>query len=132
MSRYNIYDLNTSTSKTEPKYPNVSGICRPSQDLRHLQPSITHRHTGKICPPQRLCSAIKCMYKKSVVKLIIGKVKTSINLKVGVKQEDSMAPFLFLFLMMEFSETLEDMWTTLGLSKAQFEFKETHQNQQDN
>ena len=72
------------------------------------------------------------MYKKSVVKLIIGKVKTSINLKVGVKQKDSMAPFLFLFLMMEFSETLEDMWTTLGLSKAQFEFKETHQNQQDN
>ena len=31
---------------------------------------------------------------------------------------------LFLFLMMAFSETLEDEWTYLGLSKAQFARKE--------
>ena len=60
------------------------------------------------------------MYGKSIVKLIIGKVETSIEFKVGVKQGDSMAPVLFLFLMMAFAETLEDEWTALGLSKAQF------------
>ena len=63
---------------------------------------------------------IKRMYDKSVVNLIIGKVETSIEFKVGVKQGDIMAPVLFLFLMMAFSKTLEDEWTDLGLSKAQF------------
>ena len=57
--------------------------------------------------PPRLCSEIKCMYNKSVVTLIIGKIETSIDFKVGVKQGDSMAPVLFLFQIMEFLETLE-------------------------
>ena len=40
---------------------------------------------GKYGPPPRLFSAIKCMYDTSIVKLIIGKVETSIEFKVGVK-----------------------------------------------
>ena len=70
--------------------------------------------------PQRLCSAIKRMYNKNIVKLIIGKVEKSINFKVVVKQGDSMAPVLFRFLMMTFVNTLEYKWTALGLSKSQF------------
>ena len=63
---------------------------------------------GKYGTSPRLQSAIKRMYDKSIVKLFIGKVDTSIEFKVGVKQGDSMDPALFLFLMMDFSEILED------------------------
>ena len=79
---------------------------------------------GKYGAPPRLHSAIKHMYNKSIVKLIIDKVETSIELKVGVKQRYSMDPVLFLLLMMAFAETLEDEWTTLGLSKPQFARKD--------
>ena len=64
------------------------------------------------------------MYNKSIAKLIIGKVETSIDFKVGIKQGYSMAPVLFLFLMMVFYETLEGEWTALGKSKAQFACKD--------
>ena len=70
---------------------------------------------GKYGAPPRLFSEIKRMYNKIIVIIIIGKVETSIESKVGVKQGDSMAPVLFLFLMMAFSKTLEDEWTALRL-----------------
>ena len=57
---------------------------------------------GKYASTQRICSAIKCMYRKGVVKLIIGKIETSIDLKVGVKQGESMDPVLFMFQMLAF------------------------------
>ena len=79
---------------------------------------------GKYGAPPRLRSAIKHMYDKSIVKLIIGKVETSIDFKVGVKQGYNMAPVLFLFLMMAFAEPQEDEWMDLGLSKAQFARKD--------
>ena len=56
---------------------------------------------GKYGAPPRLCSEIK-----SMVKLVTGKVETFIDFKLGVKQGDSMAPVLFLFLMMEFTKRL--------------------------
>ena len=79
---------------------------------------------GKYGAPPRLFSEIKHMYNKIIVKIIIVKVETSINFKVGVKQVDSMAPVIFMFLMMAFSKTLEDKWTALGLIKAQFACKD--------
>ena len=79
---------------------------------------------GKYGAPPRLYIAIKRMYEKSVVKIIIVNIEASIDFKVGVKQGDSMALVLFLFLMMVFAETLEDEWTALGLSKYQFAHKE--------
>ena len=60
------------------------------------------------------------MYDKSLFKIIIGNIETSIDLKVGAKQGYIMEPVIFMFLMMEFSETLEDKWNALGLSKYQF------------
>ena len=60
------------------------------------------------------------MYNKSIVNLIIDKVETSIEFEVGFKQGDIMAPVLFLLLMMDFAETLEDKWTSQGISKVLF------------
>ena len=59
--------------------------------------------------PPRLCSAIKQMYNKSVVKLITNNIETSMNWKVGFKQGYSMDPVLFMFLIMIFFGTLEYM-----------------------
>ena len=72
------------------------------------------------------------MYNKSVVRIIIGKVETSIEFKVAVKQGGSMAQALFLFLILDFAETLEDEWTALGLSKPNLHARITHQDQPDN
>ena len=60
------------------------------------------------------------MYEKIVVNLIIVNIEASIAFKVGVKQGCRTAPLIFLFLMMEFAETIEYKWTDLGLSKYHF------------
>ena len=60
------------------------------------------------------------MYKNNIVRLIIDKVDTTINFEVGVKQSDSIAPVLFLFLIIGFAETLEKEWVKNGLHKLQF------------
>ena len=71
------------------------------------------------CPPA-LRSAIARMYKDSRVRLLMGKIDTTIPLYVGTKQGDSMAPVLFLFITMGFSKTLEREWTKNGLTPLQF------------
>ena len=48
----------------------------------------------------KLCSATRRIYTDNNVILIIGKIDISIPLEVGVKQGDSVAPLLFLFIMM--------------------------------
>ena len=55
---------------------------------------------------KKLCSAIKRMYSSNKVRLIIGKIDTSIPFEVGVKKGDSVAQVLFLFLMMAFAEEI--------------------------
>ena len=47
------------------------------------------------------------MYTDNNVILIIGKIDIYIPFEVGVKQGDSVALVLFLFIMMEFAETIE-------------------------
>ena len=71
------------------------------------------------CPPA-LRSAIARMYKDSRVRLIIGKIDTTIPFQVGVKQGDNIAPVLFLFIIMGFAETPEGEWTRNGLTPLQF------------
>ena len=70
--------------------------------------------------PPKFVSAIKRMYANTKVRLIIGKIDTSIPFTVGVKQGDSMAPVLFLFLVMAFAETLEKEWDKAKLTKPRF------------
>ena len=71
------------------------------------------------CPP-KLCSAIERMYSNNKVRLIIGKIDTSIPFEVGVKQGDSVAPVLFLFLMMAFAETIEQEWDRHNIKKLEY------------
>ena len=59
------------------------------------------------------------MYKDSKMRLIIGKFDTTLPFYVGVKQGDSMAPVLFLFIIMGFAETLKGEWTINGLTPLQ-------------
>ena len=63
------------------------------------------------------------MYYKILVMFIIVNIDISVDFKVSVKQGDSMSPVIFLFLMVAFSETLEDKWTALVLIKSQFAHK---------
>ena len=49
------------------------------------------------------------------VRLILVIIDISIPFEVGVKQGDSVAPVLFIFVMMTFSETLEKEWVRNGL-----------------
>ena len=58
---------------------------------------------------------IRIMYIDNKVRLIIGKIDTSIPFDVGVKQGDSVAPVLFLFLMMAFAEVIEQEWDKNGI-----------------
>ena len=59
------------------------------------------------------------MYKYSVLRLIIGKIDTSITFKSGVKQGYIMVSVLFLFIIMTFSKTLEKYWIKHDLHKLQ-------------
>ena len=47
------------------------------------------------------------MHKDIVVKLVNGEFETTIEFIVGVKQGDSVAPVLLIFIVMTFYETLE-------------------------
>ena len=67
--------------------------------------------------PPKFVSAIKRMYENTVMILILGKVDTAFDFTAGAKQEDSMAPILFLFLVMEFAKTLEGEWELAKLTK---------------
>ena len=66
------------------------------------------------CPP-KLCSVIRRMKMDNKVRLILGIINISIPFEFGVKQGDRVAPVLFIFVMMEFSETLEKEWVRNGL-----------------
>ena len=70
--------------------------------------------------PPALRSAIARMHKDSVIRMIIGKIDTSIPFQVGVKKGESMAPVLFLIIITRFSETLEKEWICNGLHMLQF------------
>ena len=50
------------------------------------------------------------MYKDSAIQVITRKVDTSILFRFGIKQGDSMALVLFLYIIMVFAETLGKEW----------------------
>ena len=68
--------------------------------------------------PPKLRSVIYRMYRDLKIVLNIGKVEAKMGQTVGVRQGDCMAPFLFLFMVMSFSETLEKEWIKAGLKMA--------------
>ena len=54
------------------------------------------------------------MYNDLKIVLKTGKAKAQMGQKVGVRQGGCMAPVLFLFMIMEFVETLKISWKQLG------------------
>ena len=60
------------------------------------------------------------MYNNNKVRLIIGKIDTSIPFQVGIRQGDSVSPLLFLFLMMTFAETVKAEWEKNSTQKIEF------------
>ena len=70
--------------------------------------------------PPRLCFEIRGMYMYNKVRLFLGNIDTSIPFEVEVKQGDSVAPVLFLFIMVSFAETLEKEWVRNGLKVNKF------------
>jgi hypothetical protein len=58
--------------------------------------------------PENIINLVKCLHGDFVLKLRIGNETHEIPFGKGIKQGDVMAPILFLFLMLAFSETLEE------------------------
>ena len=56
---------------------------------------------------QNFQSAISRMYQDLKVFLRIGKIEDKMSQTVGIREGDSMAPNLFLFMVMAFAEFLE-------------------------
>ena len=54
------------------------------------------------------------------MRLIIGKIYISIPFEVEVKQGDSIAPVLLLFVMVAFAETIEKEWVRNVLKMIKF------------
>ena len=65
--------------------------------------------------PPKLRSTISRMYQDLKVVLKIGKIEEKMSQTVGVRQGNCMDPVLFLFLVMEFAETLETEWIKADL-----------------
>ena len=57
--------------------------------------------------PPKLRSSIARMYQDLKVVLNIRKTKETMSQTFGVRQGDFMAPVVFLFMVMEFADTLE-------------------------
>ena len=71
------------------------------------------------CPP-KLCSTIRRMYTDNNVRLTIGKIDISRPFEAGLKQGDSVAPILFLFIMRAFTDTIEKEWVRNDLKMIKF------------
>ena len=65
--------------------------------------------------PPKFVAAIKTMYTNLTVVLKINKEICGILQSMGVRQGDSMAPVLFLFLMSAAAETLELAWKQVNI-----------------
>ena len=69
--------------------------------------------------PNNIVQVIKSLYTGATVNIQLGKEASSIPYTVGVQQGDNMAPTLFLFAMLAFSDILDKHWsTTWGLKQS--------------
>jgi hypothetical protein len=65
---------------------------------------------------------VKHLHNDFVLKLRIGNETCEIPYGKGIKQGDVMAPILFLFLMLAFSETLEEEYKEWGIKPIEFKY----------
>jgi Reverse transcriptase (RNA-dependent DNA polymerase) len=73
--------------------------------------------------PKKIVDIIKALYTGTSVNIKVGKENAAIPYTVGVQQGDNMAPTLFLFAMLAFSNIIDKNWsTTWNLKPLQFNF----------
>jgi hypothetical protein len=72
--------------------------------------------------PENIINLVKCLHDNFVLKLRIGDETCKIPYGKGVKQGDVMAPILFLFLMLAFSEILEEEYKEWGIKPIEFKY----------
>jgi hypothetical protein len=68
--------------------------------------------------PENIINLVKRLHDDFVLKLRIGDETCEIPYGKGIKHGDIMAPILFLFLMLAFSETLEEEYEEWGSYKT--------------
>jgi hypothetical protein len=71
---------------------------------------------------ENIINLVKRLHDNLVLKLRIGDETREIPYGKGVKQGDIMAPILFLFLMLAFSETLEEEYEEWGIKPIEFKY----------
>ena len=115
MSRRHLYDntvLHTWHNHNLPCYVEFVDLVKAFDTVNHVMMIKILKRYGA---PPKLRSAISRMYQDLKVILKIGKIKDKMSQTVGVRQGDCMAPILFLFMVMSFSETLEKEWIKADL-----------------
>jgi hypothetical protein len=60
--------------------------------------------------PEHLVNLIHLLHTDVTVRFAVGKVEAEISSTVGVKQGDTLAPILFLFVIQAAMETLEPVF----------------------
>ena len=99
------------------------------KDFNTSNHQLMHAILVKYGFPPKLRSAIARIYKDSTVISIIVIINTSIPFKFCVKQGDIMAPVLFLFVIMDFDETLEKSGSNMISINSNYTVTTNHRDQ---
>ena len=82
----------------------IANLVKAFDTLNHTLMIVIFRGYG--CPP-KLQSEIERIYKNSVLRLVIGKISTTIPFQVGLKQDKNISSVIFIFTIIAFAETLD-------------------------
>ena len=70
--------------------------------------------------PEVLCDVVERMYTDLQIRIKIGDKKYDFFQLVGVRQGDTLAPVLFLFLMAAFEELVDKAWERENMERIEF------------
>ena len=70
--------------------------------------------------PEHLIHLVHLLHKDVTVRMAVGKIEVEFGSSVGVKQGDTLAPILFLFVIQAAMETLEPIFEEHGIEKPAF------------
>ena len=120
MSRWQLHNQKNVALAIWSQSTNIFNVCLPCKIILYLQPQIDSGDIKEVWLPPKLYYAIRRLYTDNKVRLIPENIDIYIHFGFGLKQGDSVIPVLFLFIMMAFSETLENEWLRNGLQIIKF------------